>query len=127
MTNFERSTGGQASRTEPELSLYKNGNARLNRPAVEKFLEGVDSIAFYADTEENRLGINRGDQGPFSKQVQIGDHGGFQFYLGAVLREEFDLLVEDITTSIAVSVEHDADEGLLVADLDPFLEVNDAG
>jgi hypothetical protein len=126
MSNFERSTSGQASRTEPELSLYRNGDARLNQPAVEQYLEGVDSIAFYTDGETDRLGINRGDEGPHSKTVQVGDHGGFAFYIGALLREEFDLPVKEISESMALPVEHDLKEGLLVVDLDPFMEANDA-
>jgi len=125
MTNFERFSGGQASRDEPELAIYKNGDARLNQPAVEQYLEDIDSIAFYPDTEKNNLGIARGDSGPSSKKVQLGKHGGFQFYLGAVLRKGFDVPVKEITESVPLAVEHDPAEGLLVVDLDPFMEAND--
>jgi len=45
MSNFERFTGGQASRTDPEMSFYKTGDARLNQPAVEQYFEDVDSAS----------------------------------------------------------------------------------
>ena len=125
MTDYERFTGGQASRDEPELAIYKNGDARLNQPAVEQFLEDVEMIAFYPAPEENNLGIARGDSGPSSKKVRIGDHGGFQFYIGAVLRKKFDVPVKDISESVPLTVEHDPSEGLLVVNLDPFMEAND--
>lgn len=124
MSNFERFTGGQASRTDPEMSFYKTGDARLNQPAVEQYLEDVDSVAFYPNVDDGQLGIARGDSGPSSKEVSIGEHGGWTFYAVTVLRE-FDVDVEEITQSMALPIEHNPDEGLLVVDLAPFLEAND--
>jgi hypothetical protein len=104
----------------PSLAIYRTGTGRFNQEAVRKWFDGVDTVGIYIDREATQLGVERNP----------GAHG----YSVANISEGATLSMQGVCSSLGVDVhrldepvylelENDPDEGLLVADLDPLLEV----
>lgn len=126
--SFERveKRGGRTADVDPLFTIYPRLEGRFNKTATVQYLADVDRVEFFVDTDGTRLGIARGGSGDDSYTL-IRDGSGRAASLRSALRE-FGLQQGDVEESVALPIEHDPDEGLLVVDLDPlFEEVPDGG
>jgi len=123
---FERVEAGYGSYQDtPILSVYSSGVVRFNSVATRQWLEDVDSVTFYIDEEETRIGIARGD-GDYSLRTQDDRVGAEAYGMQALKRLGVD--PDEIGSSVQLELEHDPAEGLLVADATPlYEEVSDDG
>jgi hypothetical protein len=105
--------------TEPALAIYKNGNGRFNKAAVDEWLSDVDAVELYLDHDAGELGVARGGDPTDGAFTLSHDH---VISVDGIL-SKFGIRRTDIDTAVHLLFEHDPDEGLFVADLDPLLEV----
>lgn len=107
------------------LAVYSTGKGRFSQPAADEWLDEVDRVELYADTEGQRVGIARGG-GDDAYTLSCSDRGGPGVGLRSLLRQ-LGIDYEDMTSSVRLELERDHEEGLLIADAEPlFEEVNDA-
>ena len=117
---FERVEAGYGSYQDiPVLSVYSTGTLRFNSVATREWFDGVDSVTFYVDEEADRLGIARGN-GDYSVRRQ-DDRVGSEVY-GMQALKKLGADPDDIESAVQLELEHDPQEGLLVADATPLLE-----
>lgn len=110
--------------TVPQLTVYiGTGTCRINACAAAKWFDGddVDTIAFHVDHDATRVGIERNAPLPEAYQLHH-QNSGCRCACGSLL-DAFD--VPDVDEIVHLDLEHDADEGLLIADATPLLEVGD--
>jgi len=123
---FERVKGGYGSyRDNPVLSVYSTGTLRFNSVAAREWFDDVDSVTFYVDEEAKRLGIARGD-GDYTVRRQ-DNCVGIEVY-GMQALKALGVDPDELESSVRLELEHDPQEGLLVADAAPLLkEVSGGG
>jgi hypothetical protein len=126
---FEKVTpnGGPNPFARKFISIYATGKGRFSKPAAEEWLDGVERVELYADTEENQIGIALGGDDDAYSLNGRGDDGGPSVHARSLLRQ-FGIDREKIESAVRLDLEHHPDEGLLVADATPLLEeVSDGG
>jgi hypothetical protein len=106
----------------PQLTVYVHtGDCRVNAAAATEWFDGVDTIAFHVDHDHGRVGIERNAPLPEAYQL-VHQESGCRCACGTLLDA---LDVPDADEIVHLDLEHDPDEGLLVADATPLLEVGD--
>lgn len=104
----------------PYLAIYTDGSGRFNAVAVKQWLADADRVQLYLDTDTNRLAVDPGAEGPDSYKL-TEDGAGRYLELRGPLRE-FGIDHEEIEQSIPLSLERDAESGILIADLTRVFE-----
>ncbi|MDQ2053197.1 hypothetical protein [Halobellus sp. H-GB7] len=116
----EKRHGGSYAKDEPQLAIYPAGTARFNKSASCKWLGDVDVVEFYVDREGRQLGIARGGD-PDDAWALISDGPGYGVSFRGIL-SQFGLSREVIGQTVYLDLDHDASEGLLVADAEPLFD-----
>jgi len=122
---YGKQSYGTPHTDDPVFTVYTSGSGRFNKAAVEQWFDGVESVVYYTNPEENKLGISLGGSGTDAYTLSHQDTGGAECSIRTVLRE-YNIDVDDLDSSVALDVEHDPAEGLLVVDLTPVVEEVDA-
>lgn len=120
MSEFERVTVTSLHREEPTLAVYPAGSGRLNTAAVEQWFDDVETAQVFVDHESDRLGLARVPQGAEGLTL-TPDAEGATLSLRAVLND-LGIDLDDITSATHLPLEHDPDEGLVIADVAPLRE-----
>jgi hypothetical protein len=106
---------------EPMASVYPDGQIRFNAKATERWLADADSVGLYADVAAGRFGVSVGETGEDSYSLSNVHGGAVVRCRRALARIGVDLDATDEAVRLPVS--YDPDEGLLIVDCEPALEV----
>jgi hypothetical protein len=106
---------------EPVASLYRSGHIRFNAEAAERWLADADSVGLYVDVATGRFGVSVGETGEDSYSLSTMDGGAGVYCKQALDRIGVDL--DAIDEAVRLPVSYDPDEGLLIVDCEPALEV----
>jgi hypothetical protein len=120
MSDFERVTVTSPHREEPTLAVYPAGSGRLNTAAVEQWFEDVDTAQVFVDHESDRLGLAQVPEGAEGLTL-TPDAEGATLSLRAALGG-LGIDHDDISSATHLPLEHDPDEGLVIADVAPLRE-----
>jgi len=117
MSNFERVSAG------PTLAVYPGGNGRLNTAAVEEWFEGIDTAQVFVDHDADRLGLARAPSGADGLTL-TPDGNGASLSLRRALGD-LGIAPEAVPSATHLPLEHDPDEGLVIATVAPLREAID--
>lgn len=106
-----------------ELSIYSSGQGRFNAATVDTLLEEVEAAGFEPDPKARKLRVILNEDGQDAKRLRNHSYGR-GFYVGDLLRE-FGICIRDIDGPVHLAIENDPDQGVLVVDVEPLLEVVD--
>jgi hypothetical protein len=123
MSDFERVTTGQIHRDSATLAVYPDGYARLNTAAVEQWFSDVSAVQVFVDHDADRLGLACAPDGVDGRSL-TDDGRGATISLKSVL-SDLDIDAELLASAVHLPLDHDRDEGLLIADLAPLREAID--
>lgn len=113
MSEFERVTTRHLSRDTPTLAVYSQGAGRLNTAAVEQWFSDVDSVQVFVDRENDLLGLARAPDGVDGLTL-TPDGRGASLSLRRPLAE-LGIDRAAVESAVHLPLEHDPDEGLLIA------------
>lgn len=116
-----RPNGGPNPFAKKFLAIYSVGKGRFSKPAADAWLEDVDRVELYADTENRRIGIARGGGDDAYSLNTSNEDGGPSVMVRSLLRQ-FGIDYEEIDSSVRLELERDHEEGLLIADAEPLFE-----
>jgi hypothetical protein len=122
--SFERvETRGHAE--APCITVISDGNtAYINQPGCEQFFEDVDHVELYADHERGRIGIARNGETGRSTRLRSREGAGLSLSITPLLRS-FGIEAADLDSGVRLPLEHDHEEGLLIADAEPLIKEAD--
>lgn len=91
MTPWERYDGPGSRSATPRLSIYPNGDGRINAAADREFFQSVDAVTVYVDDEAHRLALvpGAGGQQPLTL-TRSGKEGGDIAIKGSMRRAGVD-------------------------------------
>lgn len=119
-TKIEKQTTGKR-RTDPTVTLWRNGKFYFNRPAVDHWLDGVDAVGFYAG-DAGELGISRGESGADAFSVSTtADHSGAEIAAIGPL-QAIGVDTDALDESFEIDIEERPTEGLLVLDMSAVVD-----
>lgn len=105
---------------DPQLTIYlRQRRARFNVAAYEAWCDGVETVVFHVDHDAADIGIELDAPLPDAYRLSEAD-GGASTSCTTLLDA---LSLTDVDETVRLDLEYDPDEGLLVADATPLLEV----
>lgn len=119
--SFER-VGTRGHAEAPCITIVADGNtAYVNQAGCEQYFQDVDHVELYADHERSRIGIARNGETGRSTRLRSREGAGLSLSITPLLRA-FDITTADLDSGVRLALEHDPDEGLLIADAEPLLK-----
>jgi hypothetical protein len=122
-------TGPKTRSNDPILSIYTDGNSRINVGAMERWFEGVERVRLLVDEEENTLAFDReaeSDRATLSISRR-GNGGGDVHTTGALKSFGFD--EESHRETAHRELREHEETGYIIADISglPGFDADDAG
>lgn len=123
---FEPISATSKETTTPVLSIYigKTVTGRLNKSAVEKWFDDVDTVQLLHNSTTDELGIRRDPHQSDDNALRLSETTGGRTLAVVSMVRDIGVNAESLSGTFKLPLRYDERAGLIIADLDPLVSAD---